>query len=203
MTNSAARPTVTLPDGYNGDTEIFYADPIAVDGSLVKLQCANPDKSYMTRWALRDDIRPAIIPALPDSGYYCGTLQVVHGYTLTLGSCLSREGALALLKNWYLANLMPYNHSRADLALHPAFYDGEPLDYSNEPWLAWWKDQPAGSRSERGSARVDYGFILFLFFILAILCFVAIDFLPIAARVPSAEIPVANFDKFNSLFHLW
>jgi hypothetical protein len=80
-----------------------------------------------------------ITPALPDSGYYCGTLQVVHGYTLTLGSCLSREGALALLKNWYLANLMPYNHSRADLALYPAFFDGEPLDYSDQPWLAWWK----------------------------------------------------------------
>jgi hypothetical protein len=62
-------------------------------------------------------------------------------------------------------------------------------------------DKPA--RFERGSARVDYGFILFLFFILAILLFVAIDFLPVAARVPSMDIPAANFEAFNNLFHLW
>jgi hypothetical protein len=143
-------------------------------------------------------------PALPDSGYYCGTLQVVYpsGYTLTLGSCLSLPGALADLKHWYLGTLPPCKHSRADLAAYPAFFDGEPLDYSNESWLLWWKEQPAHS-SETGAARVDFGVILFIFFILAILAFVAIDFLPAAARVPSMDIPAANFEAFNSLFHLW
>jgi hypothetical protein len=152
-------------------------------------------------------ISAPLSPALPDSGYYCGTLQVIDtswkNHTLTLGSCLSREGAIALLSNWYLANLMPYNHSRADLATCPAFYNGEPLDYSNESWLSWWKEQPAGSRSECGATRVDFGVILFIFFILAILAFVAVDFLPTAARVPSAEIPPANFELFNQYVHLW
>jgi hypothetical protein len=68
--------------------------------------------------------------------------------------------------------------------------------------LKEWREY-TGDTSERGAARVDYGFILFLFFILAILCFVAYDFLPIAARVPSMDIPAANFDLVNSLFHLW
>jgi hypothetical protein len=147
-----------------------------------------------------------LTPALPDSGYYCGTLQIIDtpwkNHTLTLGSCLSREGALALLKSWYLANLMPYNHSRADLAQYPAFYNGEPLDYSNEPWLLWWREQPAHT-SETGAARMDYAFLLFFLFILAILFFVAYDFLPVAARVPSAEIPAANFELFNHYIHLW
>jgi hypothetical protein len=144
-------------------------------------------------------------PALPDSGYYCGTLQVVYpdGYTLTLGSCLCRAGALALLSNWYLTKFTPYNHSRADFIEYLPFYNGQPLDYSNESWLAWWKEQPAGSRSERGSARVDYASLMFLFFVLVILAFVVIDFSPLASQVGNAEIPVANFDKFNSLFHLW
>jgi hypothetical protein len=51
--------------------------------------------------------------------------------------------------------------------------------------------------------KVDYGFILFLFFILAILLFVAVDFLPVAARVPSMDIPAANFELFNQYVHLW
>jgi hypothetical protein len=52
-------------------------------------------------------------------------------------------------------------------------------------------------------SKVDFGVLLFIFFILAILAFVAIDFLPTAARVPSMDIPAANFDLFNNLFHLW
>jgi hypothetical protein len=52
-------------------------------------------------------------------------------------------------------------------------------------------------------SKVDFGVLLFIFFILAILAFVAIDFLPAAARVPSMDIPAANFDLANSLFHLW
>jgi hypothetical protein len=52
-------------------------------------------------------------------------------------------------------------------------------------------------------SKVDFAALLFLLFVLAILFFVAIDFLPAAARVPSMDIPAANFDKFNSLFHLW
>jgi hypothetical protein len=149
----------------------------------------------------------SITPTLPDSGYYCGTLQIIdttwNNHTFTLGSCLHREGALCELRDWYLSRCTPYNHSRADLALYPAFYDGQPLDYSNESWLSWWKEQPAGSRSELGAARVDYGVILFMFFILAILAFVAIDFLPVAAHVPSMDIPAENFELVNNLFHLW
>jgi hypothetical protein len=61
----------------------------------------------------------------------------------------------------------------------------------------------SSASSERGAARVDYATILFLFFILAILAFVAIDFLPAAARVPSMDIPAANFELVNNLFHLW
>jgi hypothetical protein len=57
------------------------------------------------------------------------------------------------------------------------------------------------AHSERG--RIDYAFLLFLLFVLAILFFVAYDFLPVAARVPSAEIPAANFELFNHYIHLW
>jgi hypothetical protein len=49
----------------------------------------------------------------------------------------------------------------------------------------------------------NYATILFIFFILAILAFVAIDFLPAAARVPSMDIPAANFELFNQYVHLW
>ena len=41
---------ITLPDGYNGHTEIFYSTPIDRTGDIVKLKCARPGKEYMFRW---------------------------------------------------------------------------------------------------------------------------------------------------------
>jgi hypothetical protein len=52
--------TITLPDGYNGHTVKCYVEPIEVDGNLVKLQVAEPDKKYMFRWARKNDL------SLPD-----------------------------------------------------------------------------------------------------------------------------------------
>ena len=57
--------TITLPDGYNGHTSEFYAEPIETDGLLVKLQ--NVDKPYMIRWARKTDLgqssRESNVPA--------------------------------------------------------------------------------------------------------------------------------------------
>ena len=45
-----ARPTLTLPDGYNGPHGILcYSDPVEVDGNLVKLQVAG--STYLFTWA--------------------------------------------------------------------------------------------------------------------------------------------------------
>jgi hypothetical protein len=49
------RKTVRLPDGYNGDTMIFYADPICVEGRHARLQCAEPGKSHLFRWVEIED----------------------------------------------------------------------------------------------------------------------------------------------------
>lgn len=48
--------TITLPDGYNGHTAKFYTEPLEIDGNLVKLQCAEPGKEYMFRWARKEDL---------------------------------------------------------------------------------------------------------------------------------------------------
>jgi hypothetical protein len=42
--------TIRITDGYNGDTEIFFVEPIEFDGHLVKLRCARPGKEYLTAW---------------------------------------------------------------------------------------------------------------------------------------------------------
>jgi len=47
---------VILPDGYNGHTARFFAEPIEIDKDLVKLRCAEPGKEYMTRWARKTDL---------------------------------------------------------------------------------------------------------------------------------------------------
>jgi hypothetical protein len=47
---------VELPDGYNGATLPFFADPVEVDGDLIKLQCAAAGKEYMHRWARAADL---------------------------------------------------------------------------------------------------------------------------------------------------
>jgi hypothetical protein len=69
-------------------------------------------------------------------------------------------------------------------------------------WTVHYKVTPP-ARTERGRAHVDYALLLFILFILAILFFTAYDFLPIAAHVPTAEIPSYNFELFNQYVHLW
>ncbi len=39
---------IVLDDGYNGQKRAFFAEPIARDGHLVKLRCAEPGKEFMT-----------------------------------------------------------------------------------------------------------------------------------------------------------
>ncbi|MCA7889079.1 hypothetical protein LGM58_38520 [Burkholderia contaminans] len=51
---------VTLPDGYNGHTLRFYADPVVVDGETVKLRCAEPGKEHMTVWRSAAEVRDAV-----------------------------------------------------------------------------------------------------------------------------------------------
>lgn len=51
---------VILPDGYNGHTMEFFAEPVQADGSVVKLRCAEPGKEYMTAWRDRDAVEEAV-----------------------------------------------------------------------------------------------------------------------------------------------
>lgn len=51
------RKIIELPDGFNGATMAFYADPIEVDGEMVKLQCALPGKGHLIRWARKSDLK--------------------------------------------------------------------------------------------------------------------------------------------------
>lgn len=55
------RKTILLPDGYNGHKARFFVNPLEVDGDLVKLQCAEPEKEYMFTWRKFKDIQEAII----------------------------------------------------------------------------------------------------------------------------------------------
>jgi len=50
---------IELADGYNGNKAKFYAEPIAVDGDLVKLRCAEPGKEYMTTWKFVSEVENA------------------------------------------------------------------------------------------------------------------------------------------------
>lgn len=50
---------ITLPDGYNGHTKRFYAQPIERDGGTVKLQCAEPGMHYCIRWATVEQVELA------------------------------------------------------------------------------------------------------------------------------------------------
>jgi hypothetical protein len=51
---------VTLPDGYNGATELFFTAPLERDGRLVKLQCAAPGKQYLITWRAAADVAAAL-----------------------------------------------------------------------------------------------------------------------------------------------
>ncbi|MBK1902215.1 MULTISPECIES: hypothetical protein [Burkholderia] len=60
---------VILPDGYNGHTMKFFADPVQVDGNVVKLRCAEPGKEYMTAWRDRAAVQAAVaaqVGSLPE-----------------------------------------------------------------------------------------------------------------------------------------
>jgi hypothetical protein len=50
------RRTVRLPDGYNGRTALFFADPIERQSDTVKLQCAEAGKQHLIRWAYAIDV---------------------------------------------------------------------------------------------------------------------------------------------------
>ncbi len=52
--------TIELADGYNGHVAKFVAEPIAIDGDLVKLQCAEPGKDYMIAWKYADQVAEAV-----------------------------------------------------------------------------------------------------------------------------------------------
>lgn len=43
-------PIITLPDGYNGGSARFYAEPLERDGGLLKLACATPGMKGCIRW---------------------------------------------------------------------------------------------------------------------------------------------------------
>lgn len=68
---------VSLPDGYNGDTELFFTDPIETseapakcvitkNGQIrylctqVKLRCARPGYEYMFRWVCKEELERII-----------------------------------------------------------------------------------------------------------------------------------------------
>ena len=47
---------IILTDGFNGHTVKCFAEPLEVDGNLVKLQVAEPGKEYMIKWARREEL---------------------------------------------------------------------------------------------------------------------------------------------------
>jgi len=53
------RQTIRLADGYNGDTVLLFADPIEVEGHLVKLQVAEPGRGHLFRWASKEELKNA------------------------------------------------------------------------------------------------------------------------------------------------
>jgi hypothetical protein len=64
MTMEISLKTVVLPDGYNGLTMRFYVQPLERTGDgTVKLQCAEPGKHHMVKWARESDVKEAILLA--------------------------------------------------------------------------------------------------------------------------------------------
>jgi hypothetical protein len=59
----ASRSTrvVFLPDGYNGHTVAHYAEPVAVEANVVKLNCAEPGKEYLIAWRSRLAFEAALV----------------------------------------------------------------------------------------------------------------------------------------------
>lgn len=62
---------IQLTDGYNGNKALFYDSPrFAMNGDLVKLQCAEPGKECMFAWKHKDDIAAAVKAALPSDEFF-------------------------------------------------------------------------------------------------------------------------------------
>lgn len=63
LPDAVSRPArvVFLPDGYNGHTVAFCAEPVAVEGNVVKLHCAEPGKEYMIAWRCRSAFEAALM----------------------------------------------------------------------------------------------------------------------------------------------
>ncbi|GLZ73637.1 MULTISPECIES: hypothetical protein [Burkholderia] len=63
LSGVASRPArvVFLPDGYNGHTMAFCAEPVAVEGNVVKLHCAEPGKEYLIAWRCRAVFEAALM----------------------------------------------------------------------------------------------------------------------------------------------
>ncbi len=53
--------TIFLQDGYNGHGALFFTTPLKTDGLLVKLQCAEPGKSHLIRWAHRNMLNDYVV----------------------------------------------------------------------------------------------------------------------------------------------
>jgi hypothetical protein len=53
-------PKVSLPDGYNGATMVFFAAPVETHGDLVKLHCAEPGRDFLMAWTLSTDVATAV-----------------------------------------------------------------------------------------------------------------------------------------------
>lgn len=46
---------IRIPEGYNGHSYLYHAEPLVDNGnSVVILRCAEPGKEYMTRWCHRE-----------------------------------------------------------------------------------------------------------------------------------------------------
>lgn len=60
VTNAGKLQVVELPDGYNGSTCKFFADPVEVDGHMVKLQCAEPGLGYLINWVRAEEVAAAL-----------------------------------------------------------------------------------------------------------------------------------------------
>jgi hypothetical protein len=56
MRRKMKRKTIRLADGYNGDTILLFADAIETEGHLLKLQCAEPGRGYLFRWASKEEV---------------------------------------------------------------------------------------------------------------------------------------------------
>lgn len=61
---------IKLPDGYNKHFSLFHDEPLAYDGDLVKLRCADEGKEYMFAWKHKDSLRKAIEAELPSNEFF-------------------------------------------------------------------------------------------------------------------------------------